>query len=187
MFTTCKSNKCGYKLLLPISLLCFSCPFLFEEYFLNFVAVPIFYFFGSYFIFLNFSFISEFFNTQPLYVNDLMDKIEESGIQILKFRKIYNICMNLMLALTVAGVSEYTLISENFANKSIIEILGIIGGNLMIYMKLQNVIGSVTLNICNCIKKKQYKKCCCCCHKNLKESPNEAGVNYPDQSKIGAG
>lgn len=139
------------RILLPISGLLFVVPFVFEKDSLLVTTMPLSYFLGLYFFLINFPGISESIHTRPLYIEDL--KMEESNHSE-KFQKIYTILMNFLLASLFAGLAEYMII-QNILDKPLIEALGIIGGNLGIYYKLQRTIGGIMIALCH----KYQKKC----------------------------
>lgn len=143
------------RLLLPVSGVILTLPFVFDNELLNYYSFPVFGFFGSYFFFLNFPSIGELLHTKPIYVDDLVLSLDDSEDHT--FKQIYSAVMNLILSILVAGFSEYIII-QGVRDKSIIEICGIIGGNLSLYMKTQNVIGKLLLNLCNKLKISEVRR-----------------------------
>ena len=70
-------NICSpIRILIPLGLTSLAVPIIFKELFLNYIYLPIFYFVGSYFVFVNFPIIGETLRKKPLYLEDLIIKIE---------------------------------------------------------------------------------------------------------------
>ena len=153
----CANNKCKWyspkRLLIPFSGLLFALPFIFKEN-LMFATVPLFYFLGLYFIFLNFPKIIESVNKKPLYLEDLKDEIYGTNQ---KFYKSYVVLMNFILSALFAGLAEYIFV-KGIRNKPIAEVLAVIGGNISLYLKFQHTCGSLILKLCHCCKVYMLKK-----------------------------
>ena len=143
------------RLLLPISAVFLALPCVFKTELMNFYAFPIFYFFGSYFFFLNFPKIGEILHRKPTYVDDLV--LTTDGIDDDTFKKTYTVIMNFILASLFAIFSEYIII-QGIRDKPMIELFAIVGGNWSLYMKAQNTVGKITLGICHCMKKKEVRR-----------------------------
>jgi hypothetical protein len=143
------------RLLLPISATFLALPCLFRDELMNFYAFPVFYFFGSYFFFLNFPRIGEILHGKPTYVEDLV--LTTDGINDHTFQKIYSVIMNFILAMLFAVLSEYVII-QGITHKPVIELFAIVGGNLSLYMKAQNTVGKVLLGVCHYMKTKEIKR-----------------------------
>lgn len=145
------------RVLIPVSLAFLAIPIIFNEL-TNFYAIPVFYFFGSYFIFINFPRISEVLHEKPTFVDDLILKPADNGkSDDHTFKKIYLVTMNFILALLFACFSEYVIV-QGVDDKPIIEILGIIGGVLSLYLKVQNSIGKILLTVCNMLKETEVRR-----------------------------
>ncbi len=140
------------RILLPFAFVFFMLPLILKNALMNYIAFPIFYFFGSYFVFLNFPSIGESLHGKPIYIEDLV--IKTNQIKDETFKKIYEIILNFILAILFAFFAEYIII-QGVKNKPIVEILAIIGGNLSLYMKSQDIIGNIILGICYCVKEKK--------------------------------
>ena len=139
------------RFLLPISGALIALPLIFQEQLMNVVIIPIFCFFGSYFIFLNFPGIAESLHSKPIYNEDLI--VERTGnISDETFKVIHSGIMNFVLALLFAFFSEYIIIKQKISSKSPFEIIGLVGGNLGIYMGVQDTVGRVMLSICHYLK-----------------------------------
>ena len=146
------------RLLLPISIVCFILPVLAKDVFLNVIAIPLLYFMGSYFIFINFPTVAESLHAKPIYIEDLILKEEEREERDdVTFKRFYSITLNVVLACLFAACSEY-VIMQGIRDKPVLEILGIIGGNLSLYFKVQNSVGKMLLCVCHSIKRKEENK-----------------------------
>jgi hypothetical protein len=147
----CNKKICKWyspkRLLIPFSGLLFVLPFIFKEN-LMFATVPLFYFLGLYFIFLNFPKIIESINKKPLYLKDLKDEIYGTNQ---KFYKSYISLMNFILAALFAGLAEYIFV-KGIKHKPVAEVLAVIGGNMSLYLKFQHFFGSLILKLCYCCK-----------------------------------
>lgn len=141
--------------LLPFSVLFTCLPFIFPEQLMTFISMPVFFFFGSYFFLLNFPRIGNKLHAKPLYVEDLI--LEYNNVREHTFRNVYTVLMNFMLASLFAVVSEY-LIIRGIHDKPFIEICAIIGGNLSLYLKVQNVTGKLMLKIFYRMKQIEVRK-----------------------------
>ena len=144
------------RLLLPISAIFMTLPCVFREELMNYYTFPIFYFFGSYFFFLNFPIIGEILHGKPVYIEDLILSTEEK-VDDDSFKKSYAVIMNFILAVLFAIFSEYIII-QGVRDKPVIEIFAIIGGNWSLYMKAQNTIGKILLDFCYCMKSKEHQR-----------------------------
>jgi hypothetical protein len=146
------------RLLLPISATFLALPCLFRTELMNFYTIPVFYFFGSYFFFLNFPKIGETLHGKPTYVEDLVLTI--GGIDDHTFHKTYTVMMNFILAVLFAVFSEYIII-QGVREKPMIEIFAIIGGNWSLYMKAQNTVGKILLEMCHFMKTQEVERRVC--------------------------
>lgn len=142
------------RLLLPFSAIFIAFPIIFEDELMNMIALPVFFFFGSYFFFLNFPRIGEILHEKPLYLQDLI--VAREGITDETFKMLYSIIMNFMLAFLFTSFCEY-LIIRGVKDKPIIEVCAVIGGNLSIYVKLQYSIGKLMLTACHYLKQKNER------------------------------
>lgn len=59
--------------------------------------------------------------------------------------------MIIVLSLLCALFAQYVT-TKGLYEKPLVEILGIIGGNLILYVKIQHVVGRVLINLCHCVK-----------------------------------
>lgn len=145
------------RLLLPVGLASFCIPFLFPDELINYIWFPIFYLVGSYTFFINFPSLVENIHAEPLYLKDLIIEAENRNNDIIKFKKVYVIVMTFILSVLVSGFSEY-IISKGITGKPVFELLGIIGGNIGIYFKAQNIVGKVLLKFFYFLKQKEVRK-----------------------------
>jgi hypothetical protein len=143
------------RLLLPVSATFMAIPCIFKGELMNYYSFPIFYFFGSYFFFLNFPKIGEILHGKPTYVEDLV--LTMDGLDDHTFKKTYAVIMNFILAILFAVFSEYIII-QGVRDKPIIEIFAIIGGNWSLYMEAQNTIGKILLDVCHYLKTKEIRR-----------------------------
>ena len=145
------------RLLLPISAALLVLPFIFKRDLMLFTTLPLVYFLASYFFLINFPGIVESLHKRPLYIEDLEVSDITSESSNLLFRHIYSIIMNFLLAFLFAGLSEY-IILQNIREKPVVEVVAIIGGNLGLYYKIQDIIGKIMLSLCHYIKTSEIKR-----------------------------
>ena len=146
------------RLLIPCTGALFAIPIFLKKELMNYYSLPVFYFFGSYFFFINFPIIGEILHGKPTYIEDLVLSSSHDGdIDDHSFKKIYSVLMNFILAVLFAVFAEYIII-QGIRDKSVIEVLGIIGGNWSIYMKAADTFGKILLNICYCMKSKEVRR-----------------------------
>jgi hypothetical protein len=110
---------------------------------------PFFYFTASYIIFLNFPCISESMHRKPVYYEDLT--INREGVENNTFQRVYSIVMNFILAIIFSAVSEYVII-QGVDDKPLAEITAVVGGNIFLFVKIQDAVGKVLLYMCFYIK-----------------------------------
>ena len=142
------------RLLIPVSGALFAMPFIFRQDLLLFTTLPLFYFLGLYFFLLNFPGIAESLHRRPLHLEDLEIVRLETSTPDLTFQYIYNILMNFLLSVLFAGIVEY-VVFQDIRTKSVMEALGIIGGNLGIYYKTQTIMGKFMIWLCHKYKLKR--------------------------------
>lgn len=144
------------RLLLPIAVIFLLLPWIFQAALMNYYAFPIFYFFGSYFFFLNFPSISETLHSRPIYVEDL-SVINGSADDDHTFKKLYAVIMNFILAVLISIFAEYVIV-QGISNKPMVEIIGLIGGNVKFYSTAQNIMGKFLLRLCYNIKEESHRR-----------------------------
>ena len=146
--------KLRYKLLSPIRLLLplstglFVTPFFVDDL-MNYYVLPVFYFFGSYFFFLNFPTIAEKLHQQPIYLEDLV--LARGGELDHTFQRWYNVIMNFVLAALFAAFADYVIL-RGVGDLPLIEMLAIIGGNISLYMKTQDSVGKTLMSFIHILK-----------------------------------
>ena len=155
------------KYLLPISAFLLISPLIFPEQLVNYITLPIFYFFGMFFLLINFRQVGEFLYRKPIYLDDLV--VEHRMIRLQNptiFTGIYNdntlqltygVVMNFILAFLFALFSEYIVVKD-VRQLPIIEIFGIIGGNLSLYFRVQSIVGKVIIKIFHIFKERIEKE-----------------------------
>lgn len=152
---TCK-NRMGqflYYTQLPITVGLIVVPIINNEYTLNYLLVPICYFFASLIVFLNFPIIVELLHSKPLYLENLADNTP----QLNRFKISYKYIMNICLAIVIGGISEYVII-QGVNSKPIVELFAILGGNMALFMKIQHIIGKSLLYLCHCFKTREIRR-----------------------------
>ena len=151
---TAKRIYC-FVLQIPVALSLIAFPFVYQND-LNFIIVPVCFFISCLIIITNFPYIIELLYAKPLYIEDLNpDSIHTE--HTIKFRKTYYIAMNLCLSALFASISEYIII-QGINNKPVVEILAIVGGNIALFMKIQNFVGKFLLYICHCMKTREVRR-----------------------------
>lgn len=145
--------KCKRLLLLP-GLTCIILPLCLKQ--LQKVAwIALMYFSGTFMILANFPSVSTFFHKKPLYVEDLEMAFGESIDR--RFKIVYEFLMMLSMSILVAGFADYIWM-YGLTKRSPVEILGLVGGNITVYLKFQNIIGKALLKICFCLKQREENK-----------------------------
>mgnify|MGYP001481974869 CR=1 FL=1 len=129
------------RLLIGVSGSLFVLPFLIDEI-RNLISIGLLYFLGMYFILFNFPVIGIFVSSKPHYIEDLDND---------KYRKYCIALQNLFMSI-LFGIMTDIFYMEKLHTRSIIEIFGILGGNIALFSNIQNVIGKallITLSYCN--------------------------------------
>ena len=71
-----------------------------------------------------------------------------------RFKLVYEMIMIFFLSLLIGAMADYVYLNGD--NLSPIEFVGIVGGNLSVYLRIQNiVVGKVLLKCCYFIKHRQ--------------------------------
>jgi hypothetical protein len=149
--------------LLPFAIGLLTLPFIFPVL-LTYYAIPFIYFTSSYIFFLNFPSLVASLQKRPLYLDDLILDSEDGDLRDNRFRKAHSLVMNFILAGLFAAFSEYVII-QGIRKKPIMEILGLVGGNLSLYFKIQHMAGKMLLRLCHCLKEQEVTK------RKLSDSP----------------
>jgi hypothetical protein len=121
-----------------------------------YVSVPTFYFIGLYIVLVNFPVIAESLHQKPLYLEDLEILQEESEVPDQTFRRAYRLLMNFILAALFAAIAEYVIL-QGVHNKSVVEVVAIVGGNLSVYYETQSFIGRLIIWMCHRCKQNRLR------------------------------
>ena len=124
---------------------------------LLYTTIPLFYFLGLYFFLLNFPGLAESLHKRPLYMEDLEIARLGAATPDRTFQHIYSIVMNFILAALFAGLTEYVILND-IREKPIVEALGVIGGNLGLYYKIQGTVGGIMIWICHKYKLRRLRR-----------------------------
>ena len=151
------------RLLLPVSAAGFVIPFIRPE-FTNLVGVGVSYFGSSYIILWNFPQISKSLSSEPLYLKDLENSpYEDNFIHI----------MNFTLACLFGLIADYGII-KGILDKTLVEILAIIGGNMALFAKIETTIGKIMLNVCHICKVRSERK------RRMSDAAEEHGIEIQE-------
>lgn len=154
-----RSNKSWYKrvsLLIPIT-------FAVCMYFYNDVLFDIKYispatFICSFIVFWNFPKLGAWLQTKPTYVEDLVIDVNSKDIKY-RFVKRYTLVTNFFLSGLVMFIIDYTIFQKyNTSNLHSFEMIGIIGGVISIYFKVQAIVGKLLLTVFYKMKRRGVKK-----------------------------
>ena len=135
------------RFLIPFSLAGFIVPFVRPE-FTNLLGVGISYFTSSYIILWNFPEISKSMSSEPLYLKDLADSPYENNFVHI---------MNFTLACLFGLIADYGIM-KGIMNKTLVEVLAIIGGNMALFSKIESIIGKIMLTVCHTCKIRSERK-----------------------------
>lgn len=136
------------RVLLPLSGVLFATPYVITETY-DVVWFPILYFLASYCVFLNFPCMVEMLHKKPLYFEDLI--IIRKNISDNTFQNLYTIIMSFVYAVLFGILSDYVLL-EQIHTKSVADIVGTIGANILVFIKVQNELGKQLVTVCNIAK-----------------------------------
>ena len=151
------------RLLLPVSAAGFVIPFIRPE-FTNLIGVGVSYFGSSYIILWNFPQISKSLSSEPLYLKDLENSpYEDNFIHI----------MNFTLACLFGLMADYGII-KGILDKTLVEILAIIGGNMALFAKIETTIGKIMLNVCHICKVRSERK------RRMSDAAEEHGIEIQE-------
>ena len=151
------------RLLLPVSAAGFVIPFIRPEL-TNLFSVGISYFGSSYIILWNFPQISKSLSSEPLYLKDLENSpYEDNFIHI----------MNFTLACLFGLIADYGII-KGILDKTLVEILAIIGGNMALFAKIETTIGKIMLNVCHQCKVRSERK------RRMSDAAEEHGIEIQE-------
>ena len=135
--------KCKRILIIP-GVTCLILPFLFEEIrILTWIALL--YFLGSFMLLVNFPYLSTMMHSKPIYYEDLRIS-PENIIPDDRFKIIYELIMIFFLSGLIGALADYVYISGG--TQTPIEFVGIVGGNISVYLRIQNLVGKILLKMC---------------------------------------
>lgn len=134
--------------LIPFGLASLVSPVVFVEL-RNVMWVAVLYFLGSFCLLINFPSLSITLHSKPLYVEDLIDERNDD-----RFKMVYEVLMIFLMSTMIAGFAEYIFL-RNLSDRSPAEIVAILGGNLTIYLKMQNITGQIMLKACVCLRNRE--------------------------------
>ena len=112
------------------------------------------YFMGSFFLLVNFPYFSIVLHSKPIYFEDLSINTENSIDN--RFKTIYETIMIVFLSILIAVFADYIYL--NGFNVPPLEFIGIIGGNISVYLRVQNIVGKGLLKCCFFFKKLEESK-----------------------------
>jgi len=94
-------------------------------------------------------------HSKPIYYEDL-SIIKTSSHRIdTRFKTAYKLLMIFCMSVMMGALADYMYISVG--ERPAIECLGIIGGNMSIYLRVQNITGKVLLKICYYCKNRELQ------------------------------
>ena len=123
------------RILLIVSIGLFTVPIAWEEA-NNLIGFGLMYFLGMYFILFNFPEIGIFLSSKPHYIEDLDNKNYK-----LSFIGLQNLFLSILFGILVDSLII------NIEDKSLIELFGLVGGNLALFIRFQSLIGKILLII----------------------------------------
>jgi hypothetical protein len=119
--------------------------------------IALLYFFGSFMLLINFPQLSTMLQSKPIYYEDLLITDETRENSDNRFKITYELTMIFFLSILISTLGDYIYIN-GITNKQPVELLGIIGGNISIYLRLQNIIGKTLLKIFYFCKTRKEKE-----------------------------
>ena len=121
----------------------------------NLVVLTITITLSSLILFKNFPFMAKTLHTRPIYYEDLEDDDEIDPEMITKFQRIFTNVISLLLSIVMAILFDFWIFKQDEKNLTWRERLGISGGLLSIYWKVQSYAGSFLLSILINMKEKK--------------------------------
>ena len=134
------------RLLIGVSGSLFILPFFIEDI-RNLISIGLLYFLGMYFILFNFPVISIFISSKSHYIEDLDNN---------KYRKYCIALQNLFLSI-LFGIMTDIFYMEKLHTRSLIEMCGILGGNIALFSSIQQVISKLLLISLSYCEKRERK------------------------------
>jgi len=161
----------------------FVSPFILNDKFLTYITIPLFYFLGTYFILYNFPSIIDTLHSKPIHYEDLLISYDNNQTFNNKFQKIHNLFMSAILSGLVAYFSEYIIIN-GFHYRPLIELFGILGGNILLYIKVQHMLGKLLLYTLYFLKKNEVKRRLSDSSRFELHDDEQDGIEIPKKRKL---
>jgi hypothetical protein len=114
--------------------------------------IALLYSLGSFMLLVNFPYFSTMLHSRPIYYEDLRIS-DDTNAPDDRFKLVYEMIMIFFLSILIGAMADYVYL--NVYNLTPIEFLGIVGGNLSVYLRIQNIVGKVLLKCCYFIKHRQ--------------------------------
>jgi hypothetical protein len=113
---------------------------------------------STYVILINFPIIVKQFHSRPIYYDDLEDT-KFINVSIRKrFQFIFIFILQITLTLIVAGLVYYYHDRLNHTNLSNMEVFGVLGGFISLLLKIENIVGKISLTVINIIKSRDLSQ-----------------------------
>jgi len=114
--------------------------------------IALLYSLGSFMLLVNFPYFSTMLHSRPIYYEDLRIS-DDTNAPDDRFKLVYEMIMIFFLSILIGAMADYVYL--NVYNLTPIEFLGIVGGNLSVYLRIQNIVGKLLLKCCYFIKHRQ--------------------------------
>mgnify|MGYP000928868711 CR=1 FL=1 len=151
-------TKWYIRLTLLFPMIIATCVYFFHDILFDIKIISPATFISSFIIFWNFPVIGAWLQTKPTYVEDLVIDVSRDDLRY-KFVKRYTIVTNFFLAGLVMFIVDYTIFQKyNTSELHSFEMIGVIGGVISLYFKIQGIIGKLLLTIFYKMKKRGVRK-----------------------------
>ena len=107
---------------------------------------------ATYVVLLNFPLLVKQVHSRPLYYDDLEDDRFVDPLVRKRFQFIFICILQITLTLIISGLIYYYYDRWHNTNLSKIEVFGVLGGTISLLLKIENVIGKITLTFINLLK-----------------------------------
>lgn len=107
---------------------------------------------ATYVVLLNFPSAVKKIHSRPLYYDDLEDDRFIDNSTRKRFQFIFICILQITLTLIISGLIYYYYDRLYNTNLSKIEVFGVLGGSISLLLKIENVIGKLTLTCINIMK-----------------------------------
>ena len=161
--------KCK-RVFIPTGILCLCLPFFVDEV-RAVLWIAFLYFIGSFMLLINFPYFSTMLHSRPIYYEDLSIINKTSKHIDTRFKTSYKLLMIFGMSVMMGALADYMYIS--IGERPAIECLGIIGGNISVYLRVQNITGKVLLKICYYCKNRELQNENMVDEVNCEETKNE--------------